>query len=461
MKKHLLLWIAATALCCSCTQKKETSQPQPFKDGEFKEWAQTPPMGWNSWDCYGAGVTEDELLGNAEFMRDRLKQYGYQYVVCDIQWYEPAAKGNVYNNFADLCMDEYSRLIPAVNRFPSSANGAGFKPIADKIHSMGLKFGIHIMRGIPRQAVHRNTRIYGTTARARDIASQFSLCPWNTDMYGVDTEKRGAEEYYDSLFKLYASWGVDFVKVDDMANTEFSPQNPYSAEKEIEMIRAAIDRSGRDMVLSLSPGPAPLNKAEHLSENANMWRISGDFWDRWDKLLNMFSLCEKWYPYVKDGSFPDCDILPLGKLCIDGSYMGDMGRDSGFTKEEQKTMMTLWAVFRSPLFFGGELRLTDNYTLSLVTNPEVINVNQNSEKPLFVYNKGGIAVWQTKIENCTAVAVFNLSDEEKHYKLSFSDLGIENVRAVRDLWARKDIPKCENDVAVSLKPHSSEFFEIY
>lgn len=427
----------------------------------MKDFIKKPPMGWNSWDCYGAGVTEDELLGNAEFMRDRLKQYGYQYVVCDIQWYEPAAKGNVYNNFADLCMDEYSRLIPAVNRFPSSANGAGFKPIADKIHSMGLKFGIHIMRGIPRQAVHRNTRIYGTTARARDIASQFSLCPWNTDMYGVDTEKRGAEEYYDSLFKLYASWGVDFVKVDDIANTEFSPQNPYSAEKEIEMIRAAIDRSGRDMVLSLSPGPAPLNKAEHLSENANMWRISGDFWDRWDKLLNMFSLCEKWYPYVKDGSFPDCDILPLGKLCIDGSYMGDMGRDSGFTKEEQKTMMTLWAVFRSPLFFGGELRLTDNYTLSLVTNPEVINVNQNSEKPLFVYNKGGIAVWQTKIENCTAVAVFNLSDEEKHYKLSFSDLGIENVRAVRDLWARKDISKCENDVAVFLKPHSSEFFEIY
>lgn len=427
----------------------------------MKDFIKKPPMGWNSWDCYGAGVTEDELLGNAEFMRDRLKQYGYQYVVCDIQWYEPAAKGNVYNNFADLCMDEYSRLIPAVNRFPSSANGAGFKPIADKIHSMGLKFGIHIMRGIPRQAVHRNTRIYGTTARARDIASQFSVCPWNTDMYGVDTEKRGAEEYYDSLFKLYASWGVDFVKVDDIANTEFSSQNPYSAEKEIEMIRAAIDRSGRDMVLSLSPGPAPLNKAEHLSENANMWRISGDFWDRWDKLLNMFSLCEKWYPYVKDGSFPDCDILPLGKLCIDGSYMGDMGRDSGFTNEEQKTMMTLWAVFRSPLFFGGELRLTDNYTLSLVTNPEVINVNQNSEKPLFVYNKGGIAVWQTKIENCTAVAVFNLSDEEKHYKLKFSDLGIENVRAVRDLWARKDIQKCENDVAVSLKPHSSAFFEIY
>lgn len=157
----------------------------------MKDFIKKPPMGWNSWDCYGAGVTEDELLGNAEFMRDRLKQYGYQYVVCDIQWYEPAAKGNVYNNFADLCMDEYSRLIPAVNRFPSSANGAGFKPIADKIHSMGLKFGIHIMRGIPRQAVHRNTRIYGTTARARHCFSVFAVSLEYRYVRGGYGKKRG------------------------------------------------------------------------------------------------------------------------------------------------------------------------------------------------------------------------------------------------------------------------------
>ena len=127
----------------------------------MKDFIKKPPMGWNSWDCYGAGVTEDELLGNAEFMRDRLKQYGYQYVVCDIQWYEPAAKGNVYNNFADLCMDEYSRLIPAVNRFPSSVNGAGFKPIADKIHSMGLIRYPHYARysasgGSPKYAYLRH-----------------------------------------------------------------------------------------------------------------------------------------------------------------------------------------------------------------------------------------------------------------------------------------------------------------
>ena len=120
----------------------------------MKKPLSSPPMGWNSWDCYGAAVSEEQLLINAEYMRDNLKEYGYEYVVCDIQWYEPKAKSHEYNKFTELCMDEYSRLIPAENRFPSSKGGKGFKPIAYKIHAMGLKFGIHIMRGIPRQAVH-------------------------------------------------------------------------------------------------------------------------------------------------------------------------------------------------------------------------------------------------------------------------------------------------------------------
>ena len=146
------------------------------------KFALKPPMGWNSWDCYGAAVNEEQLLGNAEYVRDNLKDFGWEYIVCDIQWYEPKATSNFYNNFTELCMDEYSRLIPAVNRFPSSADGVGFKAIADKIHDMGLKFGIHIMRGIPRQAVHQNTPLKGTNKTAREIAAGFSLCLWNTDM---------------------------------------------------------------------------------------------------------------------------------------------------------------------------------------------------------------------------------------------------------------------------------------
>ena len=276
-------------------------------------------MGFNSWDCYGAGVTEAQLLAIAEVMRKRLLPFGWRYVVCDIQWYEPLANGTCYNSFADLCMDGFSRLLPAENRFPSAKNGAGFRPLADRIHEMGLKFGVHLMRGIPRQAVHRNTPTVTPGVTARDIAQPYSLCPWNTDMYGVDPDAPGAAAYYDSVFALFAAWGVDYVKVDDIANTEFKPHDPYSAKREIELIRQAIDRCGRPMALSLSPGPAPVAAASHLRKNANMWRISGDFWDTPDALTRMFTLCEQWYPYVSSGCWPDCDMLPLGVLSCERS----------------------------------------------------------------------------------------------------------------------------------------------
>ncbi|MCH5190468.1 MAG: glycoside hydrolase family 27 protein, partial [Oscillospiraceae bacterium] len=335
-------------------------------------FAKTPPMGWNSWDCYGAAVNEEQLLGNAEYMAKHLKEFGWQYVVCDIQWYEPKAKDNDYNNFTELCMDEYSRLIPAENRFPSSKNGAGFKPIADKIHAMGLKFGIHIMRGIPRQAVHRNTKIMKDGKTARQIAHHFSVCPWNTDMYGIDPRLDGAQEYYDSIFELYASWGVDFVKVDDICVTEFRKwDNPYSASAEVEMIRKAIDKTGREIVLSLSPGPAEISVADHLCENANMWRLTGDFWDDWNQLLGMFDRCKLWEDIVREGCWPDCDMLPLGRISKNGMCHGEQNRYTKFTLDEQKTLMTLWCIFRSPLMFGGEMRENDEWTLSLITNPEV------------------------------------------------------------------------------------------
>ena len=164
--------------------------------------AKTSPMGWNSWDCYGAAVTEDIVRQNAEYMAKNLKKYGWEYIVVDIQWYEPKAVTHVYNPFTELCMDEYSRLIPDEMRFPSAAGGKGFAPLAEYVHSLGLKFGIHIMRGIPRQAVHSNTKIKGTDKTARDIAKTASICGWNTDMYGVDPLTESARQYYDSIFEL-------------------------------------------------------------------------------------------------------------------------------------------------------------------------------------------------------------------------------------------------------------------
>lgn len=421
-------------------------------------FAPTPPMGWNSWDCYGAAVNEQQLLANAEYVAKNLKQHGYNYVVCDIQWYEPKAKSNFYNNFTELCTDEYSRLIPAVNRFPSCEGGKGFKPIADKIHAMGLKFGIHIMRGIPRQAVHNNTAIKGTNVTARQIAKQFSLCPWNTDMYGVNPKADGAREYYQSIFDLYASWGVDFIKCDDICNTEFNKQNPYSAKDEIELIRSCIDNCGRDMVLSLSPGPAPLEYAAHLSENANMWRLTGDFWDNWDKLKAMFERTSKWYPFVKEGCWPDCDMLPLGRLAKNASYEGGRDRYTLFTKDEQVTLMNLWCIFRSPLMLGGELNDNTEWDLNLITNDEVLFVNQNGKNPRPVLYNENEAIWISDGEGCRFLALFNLSDEERTVSLETEKISMKSV-SVRDLWLHSSLGEM-SAVSVSLRPHASVIYKI-
>ena len=393
--------------------------------------APTPPMGWNSWDCYGAGITEKDLLANAEYMAKNLKEYGWQYVVCDIQWYEPTAVDTDYNNFTPLCMDEYSRLLPAENRFPSAAGGKGFSVIAEKIHAMGLKFGVHLLRGIPRQAVHSGAKTI-TGIPAKDIAAQYSVCPWNTDMYGVDADKPGAKEYYESVFALFAQWGVDYVKVDDIANTEFLKDNPYSAAKEIELMRNAIDRCGRPMVLSLSPGPAPLDHAAHLSANADLWRMSGDFWDRSDALDKMFDLCESWYPYVGEGHWPDCDMLPLGVLQLTEQLPQYRARRTRFTPNEQKSLFTLWCMFRSPLMFGGELTLTDEETFRLITNDALIAIDQAATENRPVLHNRRHAVWTClDADGKRVVALFNRLAERQNVPLG---VALPEPVTVTDLW---------------------------
>ncbi len=413
-----------------------------------------PPMGWNSWDCYGAAVNEEQLLGNAQYMCDNLKKYGWEYIVCDIQWSEPNAHSTEYNKFAELCMDEYSRLIPAENRFPSSAGGKGFKPIADKIHAMGLKFGIHIMRGIPRQAVHRNTPIMCDGVTARDIAQGFSVCSWNTDMYGIDSSKKGAQEYYNSIFKLYAQWGVDYIKCDDIANTEFKPHDPYSARAEIEMLRKAIDNCGRKMVLSLSPGPAPIWEHNHLSENAELWRMSGDFWDKWDRIIEMFDLCRRWAPYVKDGAYPDCDMLPVGKLCITKSNPD--GRWTNFTENEQITMLSLWSIFRSPLMIGAEMRDNDAFTLKLLTNREILTMNKNSRNATEVYCDENESVWVSEnADGGLYCAVFNLSGDDREIELDSMLLGAYESTTVTELWSGEKINVKEDKILIKIGTHSA------
>jgi alpha-galactosidase len=418
--------------------------------------APTPPMGWNSWDSYGTTVREEQVKANADWMAEHLSKYGWKYIVVDIQWYEPNAQGHDYKPGAPLMMDEYGRLIPAVNRFPTSANGGGFRPLADYIHSKGLKFGIHIMRGIPRQAVEKNLPIKGTGYHAADVADKDNACRWNPDMWGVDTTKPGAQAYYDSIADLYASWGVDFIKADDMGSHLYQPA-------EIKALSQAIKKTGRPMVLSISPGPAPISEAEFFEKYAQKWRISDDFWDDWKLLRLQFDYTRDWAQYVgKSDTWPDADMLPLGKLRVTSVEGG--GAPSKFTPDEQQTVMTLWSIFRSPLIFGGDLPSNDPATTALITNEEVLGVNQHSSGGHQVKDFDHIRVW---VANGTAseeyyVAAFNLDDEAiaRGVRWTWTDIGIfGSVKEVRDLWTHKSVDPSRG-LNLDLRRHASVLYRV-
>ena len=406
--------------------------------------AQHPPMGWNSWDCYGAAVTEDIVRQNADYMAKHLKQYGWEYVVVDIQWYQPTALNHQYEAFSTLDMDEYGRLLPAVGRFPSAANGAGFKPLADYVHSLGLKFGIHIMRGMPRMAAHKHLPIKDSDYFCHDAANPNSICAWNPDMYGLYCHREAARAYYNSIFKLYAEWGVDFIKCDDIAR-----EYPH-CKREIELISEACRASGRDMVLSLSPGPAPVEQAEHLKQYANMWRITDDFWDDWRLLKGMFERAEKWCIHAAPGHWPDADMLPLGAL-----RQCDNPEDwTHFTQAEQRTMMTLWSMMRSPLMIGAEMTKNDEFTNSLLQNADVLAIGKESfcGHPLWTTAEESVWVAPRRDGQGVYVALFNLSEEER--TVSVAATQYESGETATELWNGASV--CAKDgISAVLAPHDA------
>jgi len=415
--------------------------------------AATPPMGWNSWDAYGTSVTEAEVKANADYMAAHLKNHGWQYMVVDIQWSEPNPESHSYREDADLAMDQYGRLVPAVNRFPSAAGGLGFKPLADYVHSRGLKFGIHIMRGIPRKAVKANLPVAGGRARAADIADVHSVCPWNNDMYGVDMARPDAQDYYDSIVSMYAGWGVDFIKADDIARP--------THREEIAALHHAIQKTSRPIVLSLSPGPAMVKDLAFLQENANMWRISDDFWDDWKALRLNFILMSIWSAVGRPGAWPDADMLPLGRIGIRAHNGAD--RRTRFTRDEQRTLMTLWSIAQSPLIFGGDLPSNDDFTLSLITNDEVLAVDQKGARGRAASEDGDRVIWVADATGSDAkyVATFNVGDRAPaSVRVDFGALGLPAKCAVRDLWEHKDLGVTEGVRVFRVPPHGSGLYRI-
>lgn len=444
----IILFVLPFLFAFSCNGKKAKT-PDLSQDKTFWHYAKTPPMGWNSWDCFGPTVTETEIRSNTDYMAANLKQHGWEYIVVDIRWFVENDKAGGYNEKDPIyTIDKYGRFLPAVKKFPSAADGNGFKTLAGYVHSKGLKFGIHLMRGIPVLAVKNNSPILGTKLKAGDIYSEKFQCGWLHDMYSIDTLKTGAQEYYNSIFNLYASWGVDYVKVDDLSR-------PYH-HGEIAMIRKAIDQCGRPMVFSTSPGATPLEKANHVMNHANLWRICDDFWDNWDALKPQFVRCAKWAPYVGEGHWPDADMLPLGRISVRGERGAD--RMTGFTKTEQYTLMNLWAIFRSPLMFGGDLPSNDEFTLSLLTNDEVLAVNQNSTNNKQLKSENGLIVWTADAlaTEDKYVAFFNINDTgSSEIGVTLAELGISGNYAVKDLWSKEDKSMVADKFSVSVEPHGS------
>ena len=434
--------------------------------------APTPPMGWNSWDAYGLTINEADYRANVKVLAG-IQEFGWKYAVIDEGGYMENPFGDKVETRKYL-WDGNGILIPVVSRFPSSASGAGFKPLADWVHAQGLKFGIHIVRGIPRQVVKENLPIAGSSFHAADAGDTTETCPWDEGNYGVMDNAAG-QAYYDSMLKLYAGWGLDYIKVDCISDHPYRPT-------EIRQIAAAIKKTGRPIVLSLSPGPAKLDHASEMAEYAQMWRISDDHWDVWTAthkpgngefpfgVGDAFDRLAKWFPYVKEGNWPDEDMLPWGWL---GPHPGwGEPRQSRETQDEQRTEFTLWAITRSPLILGANLTRLDEFTKSLITNQTMLFMNQNVtySRPVDAASLGAgfehARVWRATINASGArnyaefFAFFNLDDKPATLRATWKQLGLEGTKhQAQNVWSESAF-KESKEVSVTLPAHGSTVYEV-
>jgi alpha-galactosidase len=406
-----------------------------------RDVAPTPPMGWNSWDAYGLTIGEADFKANAAVLAS-LRSYGWTYAVIDEGWYMADPFGD---HLADrkYQLDANGLLIPSAERFPSSTGDAGFRPLSDWVHRQGLKFGIHIVRGIPKAAVERSLPIAGSSYRAADAADPSDTCPWDEGNFGVRDNAAG-QAYYDSMITAYAAWGVDYLKVDCIAD------HPYK-ESEIRQIAAAIAKSGRPIVLSLSPGPSQLEHAAQYRRYSQMWRISNDVWDGWDfqnhtpdgypsGVVTAFDHLAQWNASAGGGHWPDADMLPIGMLAPHPG-MGD-ARRSRLTPDEARTQVTLWSIARSPLILGANLTQLDDVTRALITNKDVLAVGRTAweSHPISDLPAGweNVRVWRAQAGSparpTAYVAFFNLGTAPVTLHATANDLHLAQFQGAQELW---------------------------
>jgi hypothetical protein len=446
---------------------------------------QSPPMGWNSWDAYGLTITEAQFRANVSVLKTKLLPFGWRYAVIDEGWFFENPQDRPTPEKLHYAIDPYGRYVPVPARFPSArpapgplyaAAGTGavplwkleatientsFAELGRWVHAQGLQFGIHIVRGIPRASVERNLPIEQSAFYAQDAADQTDACPWDPTNWGIKNNAAG-QAWYDSLLRQYAAWGVDLLKVDCISD------HPYK-EDEIRMIRRAIDKTGRPIILSLSPGPTSTDHAPAVGELATMWRVSEDVWDIWDSksaqkfpqsIKNQFERASAWDHFkFAPGHWPDMDMLPLGELRPSPGW-GDP-RHTRLTPDEQRTLITLWAMSRSPLILGANLTLVDDATLRLLTNRTVLRIDQRAQASGETYHVGALLIRRAELppeRNPTpVVALFNLGDTPLVVDMNTTDLGLRKgsrkTIPITDVWTGKNLDQI-NRVHLTLAPHA-------
>jgi hypothetical protein len=427
-----------------------------------KPLAARPPMGWNSWDAYGLTITEAQFRENVAVLSAKLKPFGWNYAVIDEGWFFANPQDRSTPEKLIYSIDANGRYIPVPDRYPSAlvrGENAGFTAIASYVHAQGLKFGIHIVRGIPRESVARNLPIAGGGFHAQDAADTSDACPWDPTNWGVRDTPAG-QAWYDSLMRQYAAWGVDYLKVDCIGDHPYRPS-------EIRMIHRAIVKTGRPIVLSLSPGPTSPGIEPEIAPLAQLWRISDDFWDVWRStspfprtLFSQFELAAAWAPYAKNGNWPDADMLPIGYL---GPVPGEGSpRETRLTHDEQQTLITLWSMMRSPLILGANLTKLDDWTLHLLTNPDVLKVDQTAHDQRQITREGDTVVWTSSGTGSERyLAVFNLSDRVATVQKSYDFYNLPVKRYVaRDLWTGTSLPE-SSGVDLTLAPHACTLLELH
>jgi hypothetical protein len=416
-------------------------------------------MGWNSFDSYGVYLHEEAAMENLEAFAEKLKPYGYEYFVIDAGWFgefelRPGTMYPAEKHAKKMNFNEYGLLQPSITYFPN-----GLQPIIDRCHELGLKFGLHLMRGIPREVVRLNLPIKDSEYRAADIADTTSICTWNHQNYGVDMSKPGAQDFYNSLINQMAEWGVDFIKYDDLV--------PFP--EEIKGVAEAIDQCGRPIVYSLSPGGSV--DPEHLDafKTAQMLRVTPDIWDEQKGIDQCFTAWRKWQGKEESGFWIDMDMIPFGQLQLmnpkpEGLNGNESGKEikeliesghlekiellagkgfnrwSQFTPDQMYTFITMRALASSPLMMGGDLPTLDDFSLGLITHPEVLACNQNGVMGSLVYENASIESWNTPKGNNSEgwIGVFNRSENDVETSCSSEVLGIDLSKfTLMDIW--KDV----------------------